>query len=445
MGIIKNFRVNVIFRILLISALLLLLTWVLSNKPWFFTPLVIGIVLTILIFNLIAYVERTNRNIVQFLASIKQGGFTNLFKGKSSGGTHAALNEAFNEVMLQFQQLAQEKESHYQYLQTLNENIGVSLISYNSEGKIELMNPAAKILLQKPFINKIDDLALINQQLHGVITSLDSEEKRVIKTVIHGDVLQLSVQVKDFIAQEKQYRLVLIQNIHHELEEKEVEAWQKLMSVLTHEIMNSVTPIASLSTAINQQLNLSDTMGAEDFDDLKISLETIENRSKGLMRFVNAYKEFSKTPELSIAEVDLKLLIERILQLLSPDLTKADISVKIDFNRLEKATKIDEELIEQVVINLLKNSIEALESTVNGKITIVGEIVRRTTMLKISDNGAGIAPENLDKIFIPFFTTKKKGTGVGLSFARKVMRLHNGNIRVHSKMGEGTSFILEFG
>ncbi|HNP20184.1 MAG TPA: ATP-binding protein [Fulvivirga sp.] len=445
MGIIKNFRVNVIFRILLISALLLLLTWVLSNKPWFFTPLVIGIVLTILIFNLIAYVERTNRNIVQFLASIKQGGFTNLFKGKSSGGTHAALNEAFNEVMLQFQQLAQEKESHYQYLQTLNENIGVSLISYNSEGKIELMNPAAKILLQKPFINKIDDLALINQQLHGVITSLESEEKRVIKTVIHGDVLQLSVQVKDFIAQEKQYRLVLIQNIHHELEEKEVEAWQKLMSVLTHEIMNSVTPIASLSTAINQQLNLSDTMGAEDFDDLKISLETIENRSKGLMRFVNAYKEFSKTPELSIAEVDLKLLIERILQLLSPDLTKADISVKVDFNRLEKAIKIDEELIEQVVINLLKNSIEALESTVNGKITIVGEIVRRTTMLKISDNGAGIAPENLDKIFIPFFTTKKKGTGVGLSFARKVMRLHNGNIRVHSKMGEGTSFILEFG
>lgn len=444
MKLLKNFRLNVIVRIFLIVANVVALAWVITNTAWFFTPLVLFIVLLLLIANLIYYVERTNRNLSQFLLSVKQGGFTNLFKDRSHGGTHAELNEVFNEILLQFQKITLERESHYQYLQTLNENLGVSLISYDAQGNVELMNPAAKTLLKKPYLRKIEDLKSINKDLYSTIMRLESEEKRVIKTVFNDELLQLSVQVKDFKAQETQFRLVLIHNIHNELEEKEVEAWQKLISVLTHEIMNSVTPIASLSTALNQQLNDHNwQIKPEEAEDLKISLGTIENRSKGLMRFVNAYKDFTRQPDLSISEFNLSELINRLIKLLAPDLEQNNIQLE---NRMKSTCviKADKELIEQVIINIIKNAIEALKDIDDPVITIVQEKAGRSVRLKISDNGPGMDKEVLDRIFVPFFTTKKKGTGIGLSFARQIMRLHNGSLTVQTNPGEGATFVLEF-
>lgn len=441
----KNFRLNILFRILMLTGLALLLAWVLVNTNWFFTPLVVGVVLILVVINLIMYVERTNKNLSQFLLSIKQGGFTNLFKDSAHGGTHGGLNEVFNEVMIQFQKVTLEKESHYQYLQTLNENLGVSLISYDQRGSIELMNPAAKQLLKKPYLKKIEDVRHINDELYQTIVKLASEEKRVIKTIINGELIQLSVQVKDFVTGDQQFRLVLIHNIHNELEENEVEAWQKLISVLTHEIMNSVTPIASLSTAMNQQLQTHGLdMSKEDAEDLKVSLSTIENRSKGLMRFVNAYKEFTKRPDINVSEVDLKDLIQRVVQLLTPDLQQSQIETAINISKGNYLVKIDQELVEQVIINILKNAIEILEPQEKGRINISLEKRGRRVFVTVADNGPGMERETLEKIFVPFFTTKKKGTGVGLSFARQIMRLHNGSISAKSKVGEGTSFVLEF-
>ncbi|MTI19597.1 HAMP domain-containing histidine kinase, partial [Fulvivirga sp. RKSG066] len=285
----------------------------------------------------------------------------------------------------------------------------------------------------------------INSEIYNAINELSSEEKRVIKTIIEDELLQLSVQVKDFIAQERHYRMVLIHNIHNELEEKEVEAWQKLISVLTHEIMNSVTPIASLSTAMNQQLTQQGLdMDEEDKEDFKLSVATIENRSKGLMRFVNAYKEFTKKPDINVKDVDLKSVAIRALQLLAPDLQRANIKTEVIAKDEHYYIKGDGELIEQVVINLIKNSLEVLETIDKGRIDLKLEKRHRKVYLVIEDNGPGIAQENLDKIFVPFFTTKKKGTGVGLSFARQIMRLHSGSITVKSELQKGTSFTLEF-
>jgi len=429
----------------MISGLALLLAWVLVSTNWFFTPLVVGVVLILVVINLIFYVERTNKNLSQFLLSIKQGGFTNLFKDSAHGGTHGGLNEVFNEVMIQFQKVTLEKESHYQYLQTLTENLGVSLLSFDDDGHIELMNPAAKSLLKKPYLKNISDVKHINNELYEAVTLLDSEEKRVIKTVLSGELLQVSVQVKDFVAQEKHFRLVLIHNIHNELEEKEVEAWQKLISVLTHEIMNSVTPIASLSTAMNQQLQHQGlNMSNDDAEDLKLSLATIENRSKGLMRFVNAYKDFTKKPDINVSDIDLKQLVDRVVHLLSPDLQNAKIKTTIHFSDTHFNIKGDPELIEQVIINLLKNAIEVLDGRESAKVDLMLEKKGRKCTITISDNGPGMERESLEKIFVPFFTTKKKGTGIGLSFARQIMRLHSGSISARSNLGEGTSFVLEF-
>ncbi len=445
MKLLKNFRLNITFRILLIVVFAVLLAWVLVNTSWFFTPLVIGVVFILVVVNLIFYVERTNKNLSQFLLSIKQGGFTTLFKDSAHGGTHGGLNEVFNEVMVQFQQITLEKESHYQYLKTLTENLGVSLLSFDDDGHIELMNPAAKSMLKKPYLKNISDVKHINNALYETITHLESEEKRVIKTVLNGELLQVSVQVKDFVTQEKHFRLVLIHNINNELEAKEVEAWQKLISVLTHEIMNSVTPIASLSTAMNQQLQHQGLdMSNDDAEDLKLSLATIENRSKGLMRFVNAYKDFTKKPDINVSDIDLKQLVDRVVHLLSPDLQNAKIKTTIHVTGTQFLMKGDQELIEQVIINLLKNAIEVLDGKDNGIVDLVIEKKGRKSILTITDNGPGMESESLEKIFVPFFTTKRKGTGIGLSFARQIMRLHGGSISAKSKPNVGTTFVLEF-
>ena len=443
----KNFRLNIIIRVLLIMVLSLVLAFVLIKTEWLFTPIVIGILLISMATSLTWYVEKTNSDLTQFLLSIKQGSFTNIFKGTGKGSNQAQLSQAFNAVIEEFQKISIEKESQYQYLRTLNENIGISIISYTGDGEIELINPAAKNLLKKPYLKNIKDIEAIDPALHKAIVTLHSGERQVIKAYIKDEIIQLSLHVKDFILQNKSFRLVLLQNIHIELEQKEVEAWQKLISVLTHEIMNSVTPIVSLSSAINQMLHNEDLskLPADDQEDIIASLQTIENRSKGLLKFVNAYKDFSKTPELKITDVNIVSMIERLTSLLKPDLEKSNIRLVMDIKASELKVKADHELLEQVLINLIKNAIEALDGAENGEISIA---VRRAGAKKIAmtieDNGPGMSKETIDRIFTPFYTTKKKGTGIGLSFARQIMKLHNGSITVQSELKKGTVFHLEF-
>ncbi|MGK7389332.1 MAG: sensor histidine kinase [Candidatus Cyclobacteriaceae bacterium M2_1C_046] len=441
---IKNFRINIILRVLIIGLLALLLAFIITTTEWLFTPLFILLLLIGFVVNLIFYVEKINNELSQFLYNIKQGGFTSLIKGNKGG--KKKLTHVFNEVIHEFKKVSIEKESHYQYLKTLNENIGISIISFKEHGEISLMNPSAKALLKKPFLKNIQQLEDIDPNLYKVLMKMRSGQREVIKSFIAGEMIHLSVQLKKFIVQEEKFNVLLLQNIHHELEQKEVEAWQKLISVLTHEIMNSVTPIASLSTAVNQQLNSVDSVDdleQEDRADILTSLKTIENRSKGLLKFVNAYKEFAKTPELHLADTDLVALINRICNLLNPDLLRNNIDLVQDYSFKELKVRLDHELIEQVIINLIKNSLEALEGQNNGVIKIqLQKIENYKIQIKIADNGSGMDKETLEKIFIPFFTTKKKGTGVGLSFARQVLKLHGGSITVNSDIGKGTEINL---
>ena len=239
------------------------------------------------------------------------------------------------------------------------------------------------------------------------------------------------------------YTLLILQNINAELEQREIEAWQKLVSVLTHEIMNSVTPISSLSGALNSQLSNVDfnTLAEEDQKDIKKSLGTIESRSKGLMRFVNAYKEFAKRPELNYSVFQLQDIIEEARTLLIEELDKQGVVIKIT-SQPDLKSKGDKELLTQVIINLLKNALDILVNQDHKKIEIISQKKSHQTVVEVRDNGPGIDNDMLDKIFIPFFTTKSKGTGVGLSFAKKVMQLHNGQLKVISKKNRGTTFSL---
>lgn len=446
-----EFRFNIVLRVLLISALAFLLAYVLANRDWFFTPLVLVITILISIWSLIHYIEKTNKDITHFILSIKQAGFTTSFPSGKKGKTFRKLSKAFNDVIEEFGKINLQRETHYQYLKTLTENIQVGIISFEDSGEIALINPAALQLLGKMRLENISEIKKINLKLYQVIQSLHPGERQLLKTNINEKSLHLSVQVKQLVMSDVAYKIVLVQDIHQEMEEQEVDAWQKLIRVLTHEIMNSVTPIVSLTEALNTMMADSngerkslDQLDSEDKEDLFDGLQTIEKRSKGLLRFVNAYKDYTKTPELLISTLDITSLIDHVGNLFTGELERNQISLDtrtVDNNLM---TKGDVAWLEQVLINIFKNAIDALENRAKATIEIKAQRRNEKTIITVRDNGAGMDADTIDKVFIPFFTTKKSGTGIGLSLSRQIMKLHNGTLTLTSEEDKGTAVTLEW-
>lgn len=449
--ILKTFRLNIVWRVTGITALALLLSYVLTNKEWFFTPLVLVLLLIISIWSLIYYIEKTNKDLTYFILSIKQSGFTTSFPPGKKGDTFRKLSEVFNDVIEEFRKVNLQRETHYQYLQMLTENIQAGIISFDESGKVELANPAALQLLGTLCLKNIIEIKKINSKLFQVMNDLEPGQRQVFKTIMTKSEMHLSVQVKELSMNETSYKIMLIQNINQELEDQEVDAWQKLIRVLTHEIMNSVTPIVSLTEAMNTMLVASsgerrklETLDAEDKEDLFSSLQTIEKRSRGLLRFVNAYKDFTKTPELILSQVDIGDLIEQVLSLLGPDMERNRITLEKSGVKDHFMAKVDASWLEQVVINVIRNAIDALENTAVPEIKIEALQKGSKNYISVVDNGQGMDKETLDKIFIPFFTTKKSGTGIGLSLSRQIMKLHKGSLTVTSEPDKGTVVLMEW-
>ncbi|MEQ8424847.1 MAG: ATP-binding protein, partial [Cyclobacteriaceae bacterium] len=431
--ILKEFRWNIVLRVTLITALALLLAFVVTSRDWFFTPLVIVILLVITIRSLVYYIEKTNKDLTYFILSIKQSGFTTSFPPGKRGKTFRKLSEAFNDVIEEFRKVNLQRETHYQYLQTLTNNIQAGIFSYDLSGKIELANPAALRLLNVMRLRNTEELKQINAKLYKAIQDLQPGQRQLLRTLIGEQEVRLSIQVKELVMNETPFRVVLIQDLNRELEEQEVEAWQKLIRVLTHEIMNTVTPIVSLTEAVNTLLVEQNgerkdlkQLDEEDKEDLYGSLETIEKRSKGLLRFVNAYKDFTKTPELIFTQIDVLALLKRVINLLGPEFNRTNIVLSAPSFEGHLNAKADAELLEQVIINIFRNAMDALEGRDDPQITV--EVARKNmlTTIRIADNGTGMNKDVLDKAFIPFFTTKKNGTGIGLSLSRQIMRMHKG-------------------
>jgi nitrogen fixation/metabolism regulation signal transduction histidine kinase len=444
--ILHSFRIQIIIRVVALLALCILLSAVLTSTSWFFTPLVIILLILITTINLIHYQETTNRDITVFLTSLRQSNFTNHYFPKKKGKSFDQLEELFHDINESFLKVNLEKESHYQYLQALNENIGVAIISYLNSGEIQLINTAAKNLIRKPILSNISHLEQIAPDVYQQVKALEtSGGSLVIKTMMAGDQYDLSITCRYFVAKDVPFHVVLIQDIKKALDDKESQSWQKLVKVLTHEIMNSVTPIASLSEAVNQSMKTSDikSLDQEDIDDLQISIETIENRSKGMVKFVNAYKDYARDLELNKETVAIEKLVSQVSRLLEPLLDQHNIKLTVSIEPKTLQVNVDPGLIEQVLINLVKNASEALKETKNAMIKITVTNKNQYCNIQVNDNGSGISTENLENIFVPFFTTKRKGSGVGLSLSKKIMQLHAGDIEAASTE-KGTTFKLQF-
>ena len=443
----KNFRFQIVFRVLLISANLYIFFHLLFQTSLFATTVIVGIVFIYQITTLIRYVELTNRNLTRFLNAIRYSDFSQSFSTHGLGSSFKELNTAFTQVMKDFQQVRGEKEQHFLYLQTVVEHVGIGLIAFEPNGDVEMMNHSCKKLLKSHKVKNIVSLSTKNPGLVETLFKLKAGDKALVKYVDGDDILQLMVYATEFRLKDRLIKLVSLQNIQSELEEQEMEAWQKLIRVLTHEIMNSVTPIASLSGTINELLEECDNpeMVGENIDDVRSAAKTIQKRSEGLLHFVQAYRSLTRLPKPDFQIQPLENIFNEIANLMQPQMDNAGIYFEWTINPQSLEITADPKLIEQVLINLVKNAMEAVSETKNAQIEMNGFLDERGRVtINISDNGPGITAEAQEKIFIPFFTTKKGGSGIGLSLTRQIMRLHRGTIYVRSQPNEATVFTLKF-
>ena len=411
-----------------------------------------GLAAFLLTLELIRYVERSDRELISFLDAIRQNDFSNSYVSPRPWADNERLRLTLQGIMGVLQRLSQEKESSHQYLQTVVEHVSVALICFEANGRVAFLNTAAKQLLGKPTLLDLLSLKAVDPVLYEAVRSLRPGKAALAKYQHHGSQLTLSLHSTRFILKEKPYTLISLRDIRHELEQQEAESWQKLIRVLTHEIMNSVIPITNLSQVVNEMLDEKSgdreslaTFYPEEVADLRGSLQTIEKRSQGLAHFVKAYGKLTHLPPPHFQEVSVSSLFGRISMLLKPGLAIRRITFKCLPHPPPLTLDADPEMMEQVLINLVLNAADAVEGGTKPSIILSAVKAEGGPMqLLVTDNGPGISPEALEQIFVPFYTTKPHGSGIGLSLSRQIMRLHHGSLRVQSEVGKGSSFMMEF-
>jgi len=442
----NTFRISVLIRLTFIVINTFLLVWLFQHHNLITSSIAIGLLIiqTVL---MIKYVEQTNRKLTRFFDNIKYNDFTSSFVSDNKGESFLELNNSFNQVIGQFQKTRAEKEEHFNQLQTIIQHISIGILTYRKDGTVDIFNNAVKQIFKINNLKNIHELNSVEDELPHVLLNLQQDDSKLIKIFLDDELLQLSIQATEFKKKGEEYLLVSVKNIHSELERKEIESWQKLIRVLTHEIMNSITPISSLASTAKELLPQGNR-GVLDEDDLDImnqALSTIDRRSKGLLNFVEIYRDLTRIPKPNFKSMLIKdLLFETKIMLLHKFKIEPS-TVRIETMPDDISIMADQTLIEQVLINLLINAVHALKQTENPQIILSSRYNKNDrVIIEVADNGHGIKPELMDKIFMPFFTSKKDGSGVGLSLSRQIMHLHKGNIFVKSIEKKGSVFTLVF-
>jgi len=445
----NDFRFRVAFRVVLIGLVMSLFIFMVSRPNMIFAAGLTSLIVVGQLIELFRFTSQTNRKLTRFLESVKYSDFLSGFASDNKlGKSFRELNTAFNEVLEAFRNTRTEKEEHWQYLNTIVQQVRTGIVSFDLDGEVQLMNTIAKRFIGIAGLKNINELVDKNPKLYQALMEVQSGKSSLYKS---GNEYLLTLQATELRIRGNTVKLVTLQNIQTELQKQELDAWQNLTRVLRHEIMNSITPISSLTSTLREILDHDMTKNEDHYElliegaeDLREGLTTIENRSKGLIKFIDAYREYTSLPQPKIKSILVKSLLEKVAQFMKPELKKT--TIQFGFNCESEFITIqgDEEMIEQVLINLIKNSIEALESIPNASIKLIGRIQDNSVIIEVSDNGPGIIPEAIERIFIPFFTTKKTGSGIGLALSRQIMQMHNGSLSVKSELDVKTTFSLNF-
>ena len=471
----KRYRVQIVARALLLVALSLFLAYLAGlvgrTSPAAGVLLIgVGVLIAYVIASLVRYGERTAREVTRFLESVRYSDFTVAYSGDGRGPVFGELAAAFSDVTDAFRRVRAESEARQRYLRSVVQHVGVALIAFRDAGEVDFVNQATRRLLGLGRLRHVQDLAAISPELAEAMQTSAAGEQTLVKVQREDRTLQLAVRVSRFRLGDRAYALASLQDIGQALEEKEMEAWQQLTRVLTHEIMNSVAPIVSLAATAHRRLTPSRTSDPQTSDaetsdrktsgaeataeatpspealrDVQEAVQIIEHRGEALMHFVDAYRSFTRIPAPQFEMILVQPLLARVARLFRAQMEDKGIACDVDVEPPDLRLTADPELAEQVLINLLLNAIQAVDGRPEARVTLHARPNRRgTPVIEVTDTGPGIAPDVQERIFVPFFTTKADGSGIGLSLSRQILRLHGGTLRVRSKPGEGTTFAMRF-
>ncbi|HEY5692372.1 MAG TPA: ATP-binding protein [Cyclobacteriaceae bacterium] len=447
----KKFTFLIVLRIALIVANVLVLSFIFGDTRLFFNHIILLVILVIQIGELIRFVNHTNRELARLFLAIRHADFSITFKELPLGKSFKELQHSMIEIIQAYKDVKIEKEAQYHFLQMLVRQLHFGIISIEDDNRITTINPTAEQLIGIPGVKNWKLVQQVNPNFASNIDRLGDTARTLLQLEIQGETKSFAVDITSPTILDKQHKLITLQDINSEIEQKEIEAWHKLIRILTHEIMNSVTPIASLTETM--QTVLEDKSGNqkklseiddETIKDIRFSLKTIHKRSDGLLSFVDTYRKLTKVPKPSPAEIEVKSMLDEISQLMQAKIGNRSIELTYELTPSDLTINADPKLIEQVLINLLTNSIQAIKEGVNGEIIVRGYHENNKTVLEVTDNGKGIPERELNEIFVPFYSTKKNGSGIGLSLSKQIMGMHEGSIKVQSAPGKGTSFYLTF-
>ncbi len=444
----KNFEWRILLRVLLIFITVTGASF-LFVKGWY---IYLVFVAPIIIYQLIEFYrfhKKAYEELNQFVESIHYRDFSRNFDVKHAPVELQPLRKGFNEINTTFKIISKEKETQYQYLQKILELVDTGILSYKiSTGEVVWMNESLKRMMQLPYLKTISSLGRRDEALQKQILELNPGETKIATAHLERSSFKILLSATAFQTDGEKYKLIAFQNVDEALDETESKAWQKLLSVMTHEIMNSIAPISSLADTLKSRLlesmpALNNDSGS--VDDLELGINTIKRRSEGLLKFAETYRNLNKITKPNVKKIYVSDLFESINLLMQPTLDQKNIDLQVILKDTGVTLEADTNLIEQVLINLVVNAIEAVKDKEDARIILSAyRDSNNKTVITVTDNGIGMPEEVIDKVFIPFFSTKKSGSGIGLSLSKQIMMLHKGNIQIHSVEGSGTSFLLHF-
>jgi nitrogen fixation/metabolism regulation signal transduction histidine kinase len=446
-----NWRSPLVTRVAILVFTIFAFTVILDGKDTsIFLALALLAAIGFQVSQLVKVVERPTQDVSSFLDAIKFDDLSSSFKTESPDPSVQKLHREMNEALGKLRQSRKEKDSEYQFFKNIVQHVGIGILTFKRDETIQIINNAAKRLLHIDKADRLHDLRDVSEDMVEAFLKLKTGGRELVRVKNGDETIQLSIYAIELTLRGEEVKLISMSNIQSELEEKEMEAWQNLVRVLTHEIMNSVTPISSLAGVVEEELHrklLANELNMEkdEAEDMHLSIQTISRRSEGLIKFVKEFRSLTHIPKPKLAEVCIRPLLDELAMLHKKELADNNIIISVAVEPDTLCIRADKTLIEQVLINLIKNAIQAFGEKLDKKIMLSSYVNENGgVIVSVKDNGTGIEPEALEKIFIPFFSTKKTGSGIGLSLSKQIMRQHEGNIAVKSVLGEGTEFLLRF-